>query len=216
LSELVAAAMLAMATDELSSEGVDQHLPARDTKVVISSGEQQAPRRSAVRGGKLLMTDARVAFMVANEARYRALERLLGVRRDQANVMTLVAAVVAVETSQQMAARTRGAVKSHRQRSRSDALIGMATVREGMRAIAGPTAADEPLFGTLVMFAVLAKPTRRAALGAAHRVGASLHHAGAGFRHRYGYIVDPGRRRERRAERRAERRRAPRLPGSTN
>jgi hypothetical protein len=175
--------------------------PARNTAVVTSSGG----RRSAVRGGKLLMTDARVAFLLANEARYRALERVLGIRRDQANVVTLVAAVVALETSQQMAERSRSAVKSRRQHSRSAALLSMATVREAMRGIAGPTAADEPLFGSLVMFAVLAKPTRRVALNVAHRVGTSTHRAGAGFRHRYGYLVDPGHRRERRAQRRRQR-----------
>ena len=92
--------------------------------------------------------------------------------------------------------------------SRADVLIGTAAARESLRAIGGPQAAEVPLFGTLLTFALIARPARHAVGRAVHGVTGSMHKATGGFRHRYGYLVDPGHLRERRAERRSARREA--------
>jgi hypothetical protein len=185
--------------------------PARQTDISTSTGGVARGRASpgGMRGAKLLLTDARVAFLLANDARYRMLERRFGIPREQANVATVVGALIAVETSQRMATRTRTVVQARRSQTPTDALLGMGAMREGMRAIAGPTAADEPLFGTLLMLAILARPARRIALRTAHGVGGSMRRLDTSFRNRYGYLVDPGHLRERRSERRRARTAAP-------
>jgi hypothetical protein len=157
---------------------------------------------SDVDGARLFVSDMTTAFLLVNDARHRAIERLLGVPRDQANVATLIAALIVAQAAQDHARRVFRAPATP---AAGDMLLGTATARELLRGMAGPTSRETPLLGTLLALAVLGGPAFRAARGSLHGIRTSSRRANAGFRHRYGYLVDPGHLRERRARRRRAR-----------
>lgn len=100
-------------------------------------------------GANLLLADLRTLLMLANEARYRTLEQLFGLRRDQANIATLVGTVVLAE-----AAHARlGRLPPPPTPSPGDLALGTATVRYLMLGPAGDTAPGIPMFGALAALA---------------------------------------------------------------
>ena len=159
-------------------------------------------------GARLFVSDTRIAFLLLNEARYRAMARLFGLPRDQANLATVILALVLAETVHE---RTQRMLSAPAPPAGADVLLGAASLRELLRSLAGPNSRDTPLLGTLLMLAVLGGPARRAAIRSAQGIRASSNRTYAGFRHRYGYLVDPGHLRQRRADRRSARRAPPTL-----
>jgi len=158
-------------------------------------------------GGRLLLTDMRVAWLLLNEARYRAIERLFGLPRDQANLATLIALLVLAQAVHEKAAPVLRAPPAP---SAADAALGAAALRELFYDVAGPSSRETPLFATLVTIAVLGGLARPVVRASVHAIRGSSHASVARFRHRYGYVVDPGQWRARRAQRRAA---AGQLPG---
>jgi hypothetical protein len=147
---------------------------------------------------RLLLSDLRVACLLINHARHRTIARLFGVPRDQANLLTLVAVMtLAGAVNDRIQTMLRGPSVP----SLGDGLLAGASLRELLRGVAGPSAGDAPLLGTLLTIGVLggiAVPAAAKSLRATRASSQRLHVA---FRHRYGYLVDPGHWRARRATR---------------
>ena len=99
---------------------------------------------------RLFLADLRFAFVVLNQVPCLALNRLLGVSREHAQVITVVRALIAVDAAHARAQRIAGASLPV-----SGAAVAVTAMREGAVRIAGPSARDIPLFGTLVAVAVI-------------------------------------------------------------
>jgi hypothetical protein len=144
----------------------------------------------AAEGRKLLFADARVAFLLLNEARYRTLERLFGVGKDQANAATLVVGLVLADALREQAARM---LRGPALPSFGDASIGASALRELVYGIAGPSSRDAPLVGTLIAVGVLGHLARPVVGQAVHGIRDSSQRFHGAFNHRYGHLVGTGR-----------------------
>jgi hypothetical protein len=136
------------------------------------------PGVSAVPGqfgaGRLFLADSRMAFAIFNHVRVLALQRVFGVARPQANLLTAVLALAAADAAYESARRLAHAPFGL---SGADAAMGGFALREAAMSVAGPGVRDAPLVGTLVAIAVLGSvglPGVRRAVGRAraaeHRV----------------------------------------------
>jgi hypothetical protein len=101
---------------------------------------------------QLFLTDSRLALAVANHLRYQALNRVFGVPRDQANMLTVVLLLSATKGAYEAARRISG---MRLRTSGTDAAIGAFALRDAALGVAGPSAREVPGFGTLVAFAML-------------------------------------------------------------
>jgi hypothetical protein len=145
-------------------------------------------------GTSRLLSDSRLAFGLGNLARHRALRRVFGTPEAEDNLVTLIAlALLATAVRQSLRRVTL---------RRGDWLLGSAALREGLGAVAGPDS-REPQVSTLIMAAVVAR--RASPEFIKSLLGAPMHSMVGGFRHRYGYLVDPGHWRARNAQRRKAR-----------
>ena len=139
-----------------------------------------------VGGARLLVSDVRVALLLLDEARHRAVKRLFGVSRDQSWAVTLIAlaalAQAAHEKSDQMLRGPGGP-------TRADVALGAAALRELLAWIPGPSSRDTPLVGTLVMIAVVGAGVRPGLSRTAHGIRTSSHRARQSFNHRYGHLL---------------------------
>ncbi len=149
-------------------------------------------------GARLLVTDVWLGGMLLNEARHRLLERLFGVPRDQANIVSLVAVLLLAERAQHKLRRLLSAPGTV---DPSYALLAAASVREVLSGIAGPPARATPAAGTLLTVAVVGGISRAVAVRTINGLRTTAHELTAGFHRRYGWIADPGQLRERRARR---------------
>jgi hypothetical protein len=140
----------------------------------------------AADGRKLLFGDARVAFLLLNEARYRTLERLFGVGKDQANAATLVVGLVLADALREPAARM---LRGPGFPSFGDASIGASALREVVYGIAGPSSRDAPLVGTLIAVGVFGHLARPLVGQAVHGIRDSSRRFHAAFNHRYGHLA---------------------------
>lgn len=139
-----------------------------------------------VGGARLLISDVRVALLLLDDARYRAVRRLFGVPRDQSWAVTLIALAVlaqaAHEKSDQMGRGPGGP-------TRADVALGAAVVRELLAAIPGPQARETPFVATLVTIALVGALARPGPSRAAHEIRSSSHRARQSFNHRYGHLL---------------------------
>jgi hypothetical protein len=101
--------------------------------------------------GRLFLADSRFAFAVLNSARHWALNRMFGVSREQANVVTFLLSVLAAEAAYESARRMIRAPRV----SGADAAVGLLVLREGALSLAGPGVRQTPHAGALLAFAVL-------------------------------------------------------------
>lgn len=131
-------------------------------------------------GARLLATDIRTAFVLFNEARYRALE-CVGVPREQANLMTFIATLaVAGEVGRMARQLSRGWSPT-----RSDRILGVGLLNALGAGIAGPSASKAPFVGLVVGSAVVASASRRALHRSAQGMKASAHRMKLSYSHRY-------------------------------
>jgi hypothetical protein len=150
-------------------------------------------------GASLLLSDARLAVLFANEARHRTLARMFGIRRDQANVATLIGGLVALEVAHSASRRL---LRPGPAPTAADGVLSGAALRELLCSVAGPGARDTPLLATLLTIAVAGGAARRVAIKSGHTIRSSTQRADLQFHKRYGYLIDPGHWRQRRADRR--------------
>ena len=87
-----------------------------------------------------------------NQCRHLALNRVLGMPREQANLLTFVLALAAADAA---FATTRRVVHGPFPLSGSDAAMGGVLIHEAVFGIAGPAARKVPLTGTLLTVAML-------------------------------------------------------------
>ncbi len=92
---------------------------------------------------ELFLTDARLVFGVLNHVRYQALNRVFGVSREQANVVTAIVLLGAADGAYEAARRIAG-IRPHM--SGSDAALGAITLRDVSLGIAGPNVRAIPGF----------------------------------------------------------------------
>jgi hypothetical protein len=142
-------------------------------------------------GARLLAADARVATLLANEARRRAMQRVFGIPVDSASGLATLIALGAVARAVQ-----RRTDNFHPSRpTRGQSLIGLGILRETAYEIAGPSSRSSRYFGTLLGVALIGGATQIAVKKSAHGVRVLSHRAAANFNHRYGHLVRPNRRR---------------------
>ena len=167
------------------AEAGPQVAGAHDIASTGSADGVALSRREDLGGARLLLSDLRTAFLLANEARYRTIERVFGVPRDQANLVTLIGAVTlaaAVRDKVELMVTGPGGP------TRGDALIGANVLKDLVYAIGGPSTRDTPLFGTLVATAVIRGLARPAVRGSVREIKAFSHEIRGSFDHRYGHL----------------------------
>jgi hypothetical protein len=116
---------------------------------------------------QLFLTDSRLVLAVANHLRYKALNRVFGVSREQANLVTVVLLLAAADGAYEGARRI-GAM--HMGVSGGDAAVGAIALREAALGVAGPNARAIPGFGTLVALAILGGAAAPGLRRTAHRM----------------------------------------------
>jgi hypothetical protein len=135
-------------------------------------------------GPMRLETDLRISFLLLNEARYRTLQGLFGIPREQANLATLVLVLVWAESTHR---RARRAVSTPPPSpTPGDSALGIAAARELVQSIAGPTSRDTSMFGTLVTVAALGGISLPIVRRSMHAARSGMHDFTMAFRHRYG------------------------------
>ncbi len=144
-------------------------------------------RVEGVAGPRLLLSDAVVALLLADEARYRAMARLFGIPRQG----SLLVSVVATGT---LAGAIHAKLRLGARPGVGDALLGAASVGELMHVIAGPPSRDTRFFGGLVGIALVGGLLAPAVRESARGIKASSHWLRAEFGRRYGYVLAAGRR----------------------
>jgi len=149
-------------------------------------------RRTEFGGATLLVSDVRVAFMLLNEARYRSLERLFGIPREQANVATVIAILIAAKAVHD---RTERMVKGPGGPTRADALLGAAVLKESIYRVAGPSSRERPLSGTAVAIAALAGMSGPALSRSIRGIRTDRRRIQLTFKRYYGRPIGPIRRR---------------------
>jgi hypothetical protein len=133
-----------------------------DATSVSGAGQ---PGRSGFGAGRLAVADSRLAFGMANYARHRTLNRVFGVQREDANLLTFV---LLASAGPPMAAAVWRAVRAPLAVATGlNAAVGGVALRAATRGIVGPSASEVPNAGALMVLAVaggLALPQLRRGL----------------------------------------------------
>jgi hypothetical protein len=132
---------------------------------VSGAGAGQPDSQSGFGAGHLFFADSRLAFGMVNYARHRALNRVFGVQRQEANLLTFVLLLSAGPPT--AAALWRAVRAPLAVATGLNAAVGGVAVREATRGIAGPGASEVPHVEALLALAVaggLAIPQLRRAL----------------------------------------------------
>jgi hypothetical protein len=142
-------------------------------------------------GARLLAADARVAYLLADDARRRAIERVFGIPRDEKSGLVTVLALAAVISALKERAPSRPSRPGV-----PGALLGFGMLGEAAYTVAGAGARESSNFATLLGFALAAAGARAAVRKTAHGVRGVSHEAYAEFHHRYGHLIrrNPNRR----------------------
>ena len=138
----------------------------------------------------LLLGDATGAFLLANEARYRTLERAFGIRREDANLATVIGLLLLANAVYERAHRPQAPKPPT---AVANLAIGVGALRESIYGVAGPASRDTPLGGTLIAVAVLGGLARQPVGRSLHGIRASSRRLKDAFRGRYGHVVKVGR-----------------------
>jgi hypothetical protein len=112
----------------------------------------------------LFAEDVRVAMLLLNDARYRVLERTLGTTREQANLVTFVAAAVVVDAAQRQKSR----VPPPRAPAPANIALSAAMTGSVLSGIAGTSGLGGPgslLIAAAIVYKIVAPPSRRAFRG---------------------------------------------------
>jgi hypothetical protein len=139
-----------------------------------------------VEGIRLLASDLTTVVLLLNEARYRTMERVFGLSREQANLATMVLLLGVTAVTRESALK---AMRAPGAPSVPDVALGVGVMREALHGVAGPSFDKTPLFGTLLVLAALAHICRPVASRTVHAVHTRTHKARVAFEHRYGHHV---------------------------
>ena len=139
-----------------------------------------------VEGIRLLASDLTTLALVLNEARYRTMERVFGLSREQANLATLVLLLGVTAAARESAVK---AINAPGGPTVPDVALAMGVTREALHGIAGESFDKVPLFGTLLVVSALAHISRPVVSRSVHAVHVRTHRARLAFDHRYGHHV---------------------------
>jgi len=123
-----------------------------DAHAVFGAGAGRPDRQSDFRAGRLFLADSRLALGALNYGRYQALNRVFGVPRKQANLLTFVLLVAAGPPA--VAGLWRAVRAPLAMATGVNAGVGAFAVREATRVIAGPAASEVPQLEALLALAV--------------------------------------------------------------
>jgi hypothetical protein len=139
-------------------------------------------------GLRLLLSDMRLVGKLANEARFRSLDRLFGISRQDSALVTLVAlGTLGAAGGRAWTKFMRGPPLPEL----GDTLMAVGGVQSLFSGVAGELARDSPSLPALIAFSVVATSVRPV-LGRSWRTAhAATHAARMGFDHRYGHIFRP-------------------------
>jgi hypothetical protein len=129
-----------------------------------------------------LVSDARVAYMFVNEGRYRALERMFGVSRRDANLLTFVLVGMTLEGTHQRVT----AVQNAEGPTAGDMFIMAGFANELLHQLLGPDSRDIPALGPLVILALIGAAGRPLVRRSGRWLGTAGHDIRASFNRRYG------------------------------
>jgi hypothetical protein len=147
---------------------------------------REAAREEFLGGARLLVADMRVVYLLLNQGRARAITRLFGISGPGSGLVTILALALAAQTAQRKVARALNAPGAP---ELGTAALGASALTESARWIAGPGTGEFPLFGPLILLAVVAHVLRPAVRSTLHGVRTSAHRAHTGLDHRYGHII---------------------------
>jgi hypothetical protein len=137
-------------------------------------------------GVNALAADLRTTFLLLNEGRYRALTRMFGISRADANIVTLVALGALAQASHEQFQRM---MRMPGGPTRGDAELGLAALNELAYGIGGPASRQMPFFGGLLVLAVagaMSGPTAVRSVRAMRQSVRRMHQASL---HRYGHLI---------------------------
>jgi hypothetical protein len=142
-------------------------------------------------GARLLAADARVVYLLADDARRRTMERVFGIPRDEDSALVTLFALAVVISALKERAPSRPSRPGV-----PGALLGFGMLGEAAYNVAGPGARESSNLATLLGFALAAAGARAAVRKTAHGVRGVSHQAYAEFHHRYGHLIrrNPARR----------------------
>ncbi len=171
---------------------------ARQATGATPPARQATPTARQATGATLLLSDVRTAWVLVDELRYRALARLFGVSRSQANLVTIVGISMLAEAVHDRAVQVLTAPIAP---TGMDGVLFVAGARGLLREVAGPPSAAIPGAAALMAFAVVGGHLGPSLASSLREARERSRRMSAGFHRRYGYLVDPGHWRERRARR---------------
>jgi hypothetical protein len=129
-------------------------------------------------------------YLLADDARRRAIERVFGIPRDEKSGLVTLFALAALISAMQ----TRVPGRPSRP-SVSGVVFGFGAIREAAFDAAGPWARESSAFGTLLAFALAGAAARAVTRKTVRGVRGVSHQAYVEFHHRYGHLIRPNRRR---------------------
>jgi hypothetical protein len=137
---------------------------------------------------RLFASDIRAAFLLFNETRCRAIERVFGVRKDQVNLMTLIAALMLAQAAHRKTEQLRGGLPSP---TRGDTALGVGLLNALGNQIAGPASQKTPLLGALLGGIAVGGVSARRLRRSANSMRAVPHTIRVSYAHRYGHQTNP-------------------------
>jgi hypothetical protein len=123
-----------------------------DASAAFGAGAGRPDRRSDFRSGRLFLADSRLALGALNYARYQAFNRVFGVQREQANLLTFV--LVATAGAPAVAGLWRAVRAPLALATGVNAGVGAFAVGEATRGVVGPAAGEVPHVEALLALAV--------------------------------------------------------------
>lgn len=148
--------------------------------------EREAAREELFGGARLLVADMRVVYLLLNDARARVISGLFGVSGPGSGLVTIIALGLAAETARRKVTRVLSAPGAP---ELGESALGAAVLTESVRWIAGPGTGEFPLFGPLVLLALVGHGLRPVLRSTVHGARNSAHQARSSFDHRYGHII---------------------------
>jgi len=141
------------------------------------------PRELVQERASLFPSDPRAALVLLNEARCRAIQGVFGVRRDQVNVMTFIAAMTLTEVVHTRAHRVRRGLRGP---TRAEVIVGDWLLNALGQGIAGPASREIRFFPALIGTAAVGTFGARVLRRGAHDTKAASHRLRLSFSHLVG------------------------------
>jgi hypothetical protein len=167
----------------------------REVEQLVSASEWQATDGEALHpqftrerveelgGARLFPSDPRAGFVLLNEGRYLAIQGVFGVRREQVNLMTAIAALMLAEAARARTERLRSWLPRP---TRANVLLADGLLNSFGQQIAGPVARETPFFAALIGAAAVGAVAARVLEHASRDIEAASRRIKLSFRYLLG------------------------------